>query len=563
MKIQLSQINPTIGDMQGNVALIADGIEKASAAGVTMVVFPELCITGYYPRDLLEEPGFMTRVEEAVTRVMSLSRKHPNLWIVIGAPLFNGGVGKRLFNALLVIKDGSIVGRQFKQLLPTYGVFDEVRHFEQGDGQYLVLDIDNQRVGFLVCEDIWNFKGLDYAKNPILDLANIGVDMLVSINASPSHLKKRTVRHELGRWITGTLNATLIYVNQVGGHDDLVYDGASFVMSPKGALVEECARFESDHRIVEIQGKLHWSAQDRSLDQDMEVPEFYRRQIVLGLRDYARRTGFKKVIVGSSGGIDSALTLALAAEALGPKHVTAITMPSRHSSDGSVSDSQLLCDRLGVRLHYHGIQQLMETEAAAFGASFTDGLTAPTAQITGLAYENLQARLRGVILMTYSNQYGGLVLTTGNKSELAVGYYTLFGDSVGGLNLIGDLYKTEVFALARHLVAADGTTIIPQSIIDKAPSAELADGQKDEDALPPYWKLDALLKGLIEFEEEGLALIQSIDNNGSHPDRDVLQRVRGLIARSEYKRRMAAPIIRVRPRAFGAGRQIPISAKVM
>lgn len=564
MKIHMAQINPTVADFHGNVSLILEEMFAAHAAGADLVVFPELVITGYYPKDLLIEPGFIEQVEAAFDRVCEASQKYPNLYAVIGLPIRNPGRGKRLFNGLRVVKNGGWIFEYHKQLLPTYNVFDENRHFEPGFPNAGTVDIGGKRVAFLVCEDIWDVDGIDYLKQPLADLEASRPDILVSINASPSNLGKRKVRHDLAKRIVATTRAALVYVNQVGGQDELVFDGSSFVMSNGGTLVAECDRFVSQGLTVDMGfvGNLAFYAPDLRHERELGPTEFYIEQIVLGLKDYLRRCGFKKVVVGSSGGIDSAVTLALAAMALGPENVTAITMPSSFSSAGSVSDSEALCEALGVRLYYHGIRELVDVEQTKFAAAFSDTLTGPQEQVKGLALENLQARLRGTILMTFSNQYGHMVLTTGNKSEIACSFFTLYGDSCGGLNLIGDLYKTEVYDVARAINARFGCEVIPAAIIDKPPSAELAPGQKDEDSLPPYPMLDLMLKGLIEHEPAGLAFVASIDANGSPDERRHLANTRRRIATSEYKRRQAPPIIRVRPRAFGAGRQIPLTAKV-
>jgi NAD+ synthetase len=355
----------------------------------------------------------------------------------------------------------------------------------------------------------------------------------------------------------------ILYVNQVGGHDQLVYDGASFAVEPKAGVVFEAQRFVEDVTTLRFEASGFRSDRGEVLPPvsvaGLPTMAFYRQQIVLGLRDYARRCGFTQAVIGSSGGIDSAITIALAAEAFGPERVTAITMPSVFSSAGSVDDSQALCDGLGVRLHRHPIADLVQGYRAGFEAAFG-------APLQGLALENLQARIRGTILMEYSNTWGHLLLTTGNKSEMSVGYCTLYGDTNGGLGLIGDLYKTEVFALARHLNEATGREIIPQAIIHKPPSAELAPDQKDTDSLPPYDVLDEVLKHLIEghglAREERVEVELFVARLLQQPEGAALvERVRRMVARSEYKRRQAPPVIRVRARAFGSGRQMPIAAQ--
>jgi NAD+ synthase/NAD+ synthase (glutamine-hydrolysing) len=357
----------------------------------------------------------------------------------------------------------------------------------------------------------------------------------------------------------------ILYVNQVGGHDQVVYDGASFAAEPEAGIVFEAPRFVEDLRTLRFDNGRFLTADGqapaRVPAEGLPTMEFYRQQILLGLKDYARRCGFRQAVVGSSGGIDSALTLALAAQALGPENVVGVTMPSRYSSSGSVDDSVALCQNLGVQLHTHPIAELVAGYAQQFESSFGQPLQ-------GLPLENLQARIRGTVLMEYSNTFGHLLLTTGNKSEISVGYCTLYGDTNGGLGLIGDLYKTEVFSLSRHVNEQAGRELIPQAIIDKEPSAELAPGQRDVDSLPPYPVLDEVLKLLIEGERLSateLAAAQAFVTQLQTDDagRALVQRVRMMVARNEYKRRQAPPILRVRPRAFGSGRQMPIAARYL
>jgi len=562
LRITLAQINPTAGDIAGNIALARRAAAIAAADGAAMVVLPELSLTGYYPGDLLDEPAFLARVDQGLETLLDATREHPQLHWVIGAPLRREGAGKPLHNGLLVLKDGRILLRYAKQLLPTYGIFDERRHFEPGPDVARVLRIDGAQVGFMICEDGWNDDNRDYAVNPFQRLADAAPDLVVSINASPSNIGHREYRHQLFARACARHGFPLLYVNQVGGQDQLVYDGASFVVSPRHGVVFEAARFAEDFATLEFTNDACTFANGARLPAvnhaGLPVMEYYRRQIVLGLRDYARRCGFGKAVVGSSGGIDSAVTLALAVEALGAENVVGVTMPSRYSSAGSVDDSRQLCANLGIKLHEHPIRELLDVYVKEFEQAFGTPLE-------GLARENVQARIRGTILMEYSNAFGHLLLTTGNKSELSVGYCTLYGDTNGGLGLIGDIYKTEVFELARHLNQSAGTEIIPRAIIDKPPSAELAPGQQDTDSLPPYETLDTILKQLIEGASLGsaervdvelrfAALIATVEGAA------LVERIKRMIARAEYKRRQAPPILRVRARAFGSGRQIPISA---
>ena len=562
LKLTLAQINPTIGDIDGNIALMRAAARQAQAEGSRLVIFPELSLTGYYPADLLDDADFMQRVQDGIDKMLAETRSLPDLHWVIGAPTRNSGVGKRFHNSLLVLKDGATLITYSKQLLPTYNIFDERRHFEPGPDVARVLEVDDVRVGFMICEDGWNDDERDYAVNPFVRLEHAAPDIVVSINASPSNVGKRAVRHEMFGKSSARHRFPIVYVNQVGGHDQLVYDGASFIVEPQKGLVFEAPHFESSVTTLTLDDEDHFTdRQGWALDSPGEglgVFEFYRRQIVLGMRDYARRCGFRNAVVGSSGGIDSALTLALAVEALGAENVVAITMPSKFSSTGSVSDSERLCSNLGIKLLTHPIRELVEVYCAEF-------LKATGQPLQGISLENLQARIRGTILMEYSNRFGHLLLTTGNKSEISVGYCTLYGDTNGGLGVIGDLYKTEVFALCRHLNTSAGREIIPPAIIDKPPSAELAPGQKDTDSLPPYELLDEVLKVLIEGHrltgaEREQAEGRMRELGASDTGRALIARVRKMIARNEYKRRQAPPILRVRARAFGSGRQMPIAA---
>ncbi len=562
LRITMAQINPTVGDIAGNIAIARRAAARAVEANAAMIVFPELSLTGYYPGDLLDEPAFLARVEQGLATLQEATREHPHLHWVIGAPQKREGPGKALHNELLVLKDGNIVLRYAKQLLPTYGIFDERRHFEPGSDVARVLRIGETQVGFMICEDGWNDAHRDYAVNPFQRLADAAPDVVVSINASPSSVGQREHRHHLFARASARHGFALLYVNQFGGQDQLVFDGASFVVTPQHGVVFEAARFQEDIATLEFGNAVCTLADGAPLPAvsraGLPAMEFYRRQIVLGLRDYARRCGFSKAVVGCSGGIDSALTLALAVEALGANNVAAVTMPSRYSSAGSVDDSKQLCDNLGITLHEHPIRDLVDKYAHGFGQAFA-------APLRGLAHENVQARIRGTILMEYSNAFGHLLLTTGNKSELSVGYCTLYGDTNGGLGLIGDIYKTEVFELSRHLNAAAGRELIPRSIIDKAPSAELAPDQRDTDSLPPYETLDTILKQLIEGASLGSgeraevqARFAALTATGEGAA--LVKRIQRMIARNEYKRRQAPPVLRVRARAFGSGRQMPIAA---
>jgi NAD+ synthase/NAD+ synthase (glutamine-hydrolysing) len=564
----VAQLNPTVGDFEGNIARMKEAAAEASAAGSALIVFPELSLTGYYPGDLLDEPRFLAAVDRGLAALAEATRATPGLHWVVGAPTLNPGPGKRLHNSLLVVLEGRTVLAYAKQLLPTYNVFDERRHFEPGPDVARVLRIAGAEVGFMICEDGWNDDGSTYTINPLDRMAAAAPDLVVSTNASPSNIGKREQRHELFEAASRRHGFPIVYVNQVGGQDQLVFDGASFAVTPKGGLEFEARRFAEDVVTLAFTGDRFErerttpaGAPAAALEPavaraGLPTMEFYRQQIVLGVRDYARRCGFSRAVVGSSGGIDSALTLTLAVEALGAERVVGVTMPSRVSSPGSVTDSAALCRNLGIRLHEHPIRELVD----GYGEEFARAFGTPLA---GLPLENLQARVRGTILMEFSNAFGHLLLTTGNKSEIAVGYCTLYGDTNGGLGPIGDLYKTEVFELCRHINATAGRALIPREIIDKEPSAELAPGQRDIDSLPPYPVLDAILKHLIDgepFDLRPFGQQSSGPVEGSEIDA-LVKRIRKMVARNEYKRRQAPPVLRLRARAFGSGRQMPIAAR--
>ncbi|QTN30056.1 NAD+ synthase [Rhodoferax sp. AJA081-3] len=564
LRITSAQINPTIGDITGNIALMLQAARQARDEAADIVVFPEMSLTAYYPGDLLDDASFQARVEAGLAQLLLATRETPKLYWVVGAPVRRAGIGKPFYNALLVLKNGEQVLQYAKQLLPTYNIFDERRHFEPGPDVTRVLRVGDVQIGLMICEDGWNDDGQDYVVNPFQRLADAAPDLVVSINASPSNIGKREQRHTVFGAACARHRLPLLYVNQIGGHDQLVYDGASFAVDAQGVVVYEARRFAEDVTTLSFDpvGRVFVQHDGAALPTvpkaGLPTMEFYRQQIVLGLKDYARRCGFTQAVVGSSGGIDSALTLVLAVEALGAANVVGITMPSKFSSEGSVSDSVVLCRNLGIRLIEHPIKSIVSAFEETYAASFGETLQ-------GLPLENLQARVRGTTLMEFSNRFGHLLLTTGNKSEVSVGYCTLYGDTNGGLGLIGDLYKTEIFALCRHINTTAGWELIPAAIIDKPPSAELAPGQKDTDSLPPYDVLDEILKHLIEGDRLAHAEREHADAKMAElravPEgMALIVRIQKMIARNEYKRRQAPPVLRVRGKAFGSGRQVPIAA---
>ncbi len=549
MKVTMAQLNFTVGDISGNFEKIKRVI-KAHQADSELIVFSELAITGYYPRDLLLNESLIESQNQVLDQICQLTEQG-NAGVVIGAVENNPNSGKPFYNTLFLISDGNIQYRYRKQLLPTYGVFSEARHFQAGN-QPGLYRWRNQRLGFLICEDAWidEEKPL-YQFDPIDALVGENLDLVVSVNASPSHIGKLDDRQKIVRRVAQQCNAPFIYVNQVGGIDDVIFDGGSMVADEKGQTLAMAPCFIEDCLTVNTQSKTPVKLISYSR------LGYMAEQLKLGIKDYLNKTGFSQVVIGSSGGIDSALTIALASWALGPENVIAVTMPSQYSSSGSIDDSQALCDNLGIVLHSIPIKMTFEQFVADYKNAFGNNPSP-------LAQENLQARIRGTLLMTYSNTTNALVLSTGNKSELAVGYCTLYGDMNGGLAVLGDVYKTDVFALSRYInEEVFQREMIPEAIITKPPSAELAPDQLDSDALPDYESLDALLRLYLESDLLSEAqkkidlMVASKVNKGEQ------KRIRMLVDRNEYKRNQGAPVIRVNPRAFGSDRQVPITARLL
>ena len=564
MKIVLAQCNFTVGDFAGNCEKIR-AIYTQHATTTDAVVFSELALSGYYPSDLLTQPEFLAVQDQVLTELTQLTAGK-RAALITGFIDRNLGAGKPLHNALCVLQDGALVYRYHKRLLPTYNIFDEARHFEPGTLPG-VFTLGGNRIGLAICEDLWNDEAdLEYDDVPIKELSDAGIAMVLSINASPSNFGKCRERLARFRGTAARHQIAILSLNQVGGNDEIVFDGSSFYIDREGkqkaelaAFEPDCATFEFDRDLnlvsFEHAGVLTPKRQSAAMPcsaASLIAPAFFHAQITLGLRDYARKCGFKKVVVGSSGGIDSALTIALAAHTLGSENVLAVTMPSRYSSDGSVDDSVSLCNAYGVELRTAPIE-------AQFALAVADFERAHGEVPSPLTQQNIQARLRGRMLMEVTNHSGHLLLSTGNKSEMSVGYSTLYGDMNGGLNLIGDLYKMDVYALSRWINEQAGRELIPQIIIDKEPSAELAPGQKDSDALPIYPVLDAILRLAIEgpsLAPEEAAALRAFLSSTALSDVD---RVLKLIARAEFKRRQAPPIIRCQRRAFGIGWRMPIA----
>lgn len=547
MIVGLAQLNPVVGDIEGNLKKIEDTLAQYSPCGVDLLIFPELFITGYPPRDLLEKPWFLKKVEKSVTRLRQLSLRYPGTGILIGLPVpTDGTVGRGLYNGAILIYQGREIGRTAKTLLPIYDVFDEERYFDPAP-RVETVPFKGEVLGVSICEDAWNDPELwpsrrMYSFDPIEALAKQGATLLVNISASPFTVGKEEIRYRLIRNHARRHNIPFIYVNQVGGNDELVFDGRSMAFNRRGELLYLGAPFKEEIGIIDTEKETDtflYSSQDR-IQSVFEA-------LVLGTRDYLKKCGFKKAVIGLSGGIDSAVTCCIAVEALGRENVLGISMPSPYSSAGSVTDSQKLASNLGIQFLVIPITQVFESYLTIFDG-FLEG------RRLDIAEENLQARIRGNILMAFANRFGYLVLSTGNKSELAVGYCTLYGDMSGGLSVLADVPKTMVYDLAGYINRSK--EIIPLEIIHKAPSAELRPGQTDQDTLPPYPLLDQIL---YLYVEENLG-VEEIVQLGL--DEDTVKKVVRSVNASEYKRRQAAPGLKVTSKAFGMGRRMPIAARI-
>jgi NAD+ synthase (glutamine-hydrolysing) len=566
MRIALAQINPVVGDLAGNRELILARLAEAKAQGAEVVLFPELAVTGYPPEDLLLRPGFVRAAEESLA---AIAREARGVVAIVGTPHFD----RDLYNTAAVCAGGEVKAIVRKRFLPNYGVFDEFRYFAPGDGLAL-FELGDTLFGVTICEDMWQ------PGPPATDLALAGAELIVNISASPFHLLRDREREEMFRTRARDNASFVAFCNTVGGQDELIFDGHSLVIDDEGNVLARAPGFEEALVVVDVDprsavGRRLTDTRRRALAQDRgdlgpiervhvgaarehagaasaEVAPFdgdleqMRKALELGLGDYVRKNGFRDTVVGVSGGIDSAVVAALAVQTLGAESVHCVSMPSRYSSEGTRGDAQRLAENLGCEFREIAIEPIVESFLAVLAPTFAG-------RDPDLTEENLQARIRGTLLMALSNKFGWLLVATGNKSEMSVGYATLYGDMAGGFALLKDVFKTDVFRLARHLNERAGRELIPQSIIDRAPSAELRADQLDEDSLPPYPQLDRVLEAYVEEDRT----LEELSNDGF--DADVVERAVALVDRAEYKRRQAPPGVRLRPKAFGRDRRTPIT----
>lgn len=567
MRLALAQIDTVVGDIVGNEKMIRAALDDARSQKADLVLFPELAVTGYPPEDLLLRPGFLEAARGALERIARRARGPVAL---VGAPHLAGD----LYNACAVCAEGEIKGMYCKRFLPNYGVFDEERYFASGK-KLLMLELSGAKVGITICEDMWQ------PGPPATDLALAGAELIVNISASPFHVGRERMREEMFRTRARDMVSNIAFCNLVGGQDELVFDGHSAVIDDEGEVIARAAGFEEELLVVEIDpaavvARRLSDVRKRALAREQGSPdvtsivlpgakrrsrgrppsaqvapiaddlEQMRRALTLGLYDYVRKNGFSDVVIGVSGGIDSALTAALAAEALGAGRVHCVSMPSRFSSAATRDDARRLAENLGTDFREIEIEPMITAFERALAPAFSG-------RVSDLAEENVQARVRGVLLMALSNKFGWLLVATGNKSELSVGYATLYGDMAGGFALLKDVFKTDVFKLARRLNERAGRDLIPVTTIDRPPSAELRADQIDEDSLPPYADLDRVLEAYIEEDRSRSELLDD-----GYPA-DVVERALAMIDRAEYKRRQAPPGVKLRPKAFGRDRRTPIT----
>lgn len=528
MRAGLAQINPTVGDIDGNARLILDYAEKARSAGCDLVLFPELALTGYPPEDLLLKPAFIT---DNLAAIKQLARKMTGIVAIVG---FVDRKGAQQFNAAAWIENGRVRDIYHKRCLPNYGVFDERRYFTPGN-KTVVRSIKGTRVGVTICEDIW------IPGDHLAQLKKAKAGLIANISASPFDVDKFVDRKKTFKKTLPKAGGTLLYCNMAGGQDELVFDGGSFMMTPNGAVTAQFPQFKEYLGIVDTNAKAAVKTPNlKSIEQ-------IHQALITGLRDYVQKNGFSKVALGLSGGIDSALVAALASEALGPDNVIGVTMPSKYNLAETRGDAELVAKNLGIAFHEIPIQSVFQDYLKTL-APFFNG-TQPN-----LAEENLQSRVRGTMLMALSNKFGWLILTTGNKSEMSTGYCTLYGDTAGGFAVIKDVLKTTVYALSRLINEKAGRELIPQTTIDRAPTAELRENQKDEDSLGAYSDLDPIV---VDYVENNLSVAQQLKKRRGKED--YVRRIVRLIERNEYKRRQAPPGIKITPRSFGRDHRMPIT----
>lgn len=543
MRIALGQINPTVGDFSGNAAKIVDYAQRAKAAGAGLILFPELSVCGYPPRDLVERPPFVSRNRETAERIAASTT---GIAVICGLVTpANSDTGKSVMNSAALLMDGKIAFIQSKMLLPTYDVFDEMRNFAPAKSQELFPFCGN-RMALTICEDAWNDKQFWakrlYTVDPVESLIHAGGNFVLNISASPFWIGKREFRRDMLASIARQHKVPVALVNQVGGNDSLVFDGSSLVLDREGKVISQGKSFEED--------LVYFDSESLTGEMHEQIPGYEASAysaLVLGTRDYIRKCGFRKAIVGLSGGIDSALTAAIARDAVGPENVIGVGMPGPYSSPGSIEDARVLAANLDIRFELISINPAYQAYREMLQQVFAG-------QKEDVTEENLQSRARGMLLMALSNKFGAIVLSTGNKSELGVGYCTLYGDMVGGLAVISDVPKTLVYSLSEY--ANSRRPRIPRASIEKPPSAELRPDQKDSDSLPPYDILDAILEDYVEDSHpaEQIAADRKIDIETVH-------RVMRMVDRAEYKRQQAAPGLKISPKAFGYGRRFPIAAK--
>lgn len=530
MKIAIAQINCIVGDLAGNAKKIINQANLAKERGATLLVTPELSLCGYSPEDLLLRPDFLLACEDAL---LTLAKQLPEITVVVGHP---HQLGEQCFNAASVLEDGQILATYHKQVLPNYGVFDEKRYFSAGS-EALVFNHQGVKLGILICADVWEPK-------PALLAKMAGAELLIAMNGSPYHMKKQSARFEVLKQRATENNLPVVYVNMVGGQDELVFDGASFVLNAQGDLMCELPAFESQLSVIDFDdAQPVYGEIAESLSLEATVYDALK----LGLADYVNKNGFPGVVIGLSGGVDSALTLALAVDAIGADKVHAVMMPSEFTADISVNDAREMADLVGVEYSEIAIKPLFDSYLSALSPQFGDAPFDATE-------ENLQARIRGMLLMAISNKFGSIVVTTGNKSEMAVGYCTLYGDMAGGFALLKDVPKTLVYRLCAYRNQL--SRVIPERIITRPPSAELRANQVDQDSLPPYDVLDAIIEAYVEDDltrADIVALGYSIDD---------VNRVIAMIDRNEYKRRQSPVGVRITDRGFGKDRRYPITAKL-